>query len=93
VQVAHGTPNYIALMTSEWIAPYHLPSPLGTFNPLRFGNSSEKSGCPLWLGTIGESAETFGGPVNTLFVALDRSAAMIIPVAMISLPTSREGSP
>ena len=70
----HGTPNHIALMTSEWIAPYHLPSPLGTINPLRFSNSSGKSGCPLWLGKIGESAETFGGPVNALLVALDRSA-------------------
>ena len=42
--------------------PHANPNPLGAINPLRFGNSSGKSGCPLWLGKIGESAETFGGP-------------------------------
>src|ERR1700726_4807302 len=90
VQVAawHGELTF-ALMTFRMDRPHANPNPLGTINPLRFGNSSGKSGCPLWLGKIGESAETFGGPVNALF----RSAVMLIPVAMISLPTSRGGSP
>jgi hypothetical protein len=32
--------------------PHANPNPLGAINPLRFGNSSGKSGCTLWLGKI-----------------------------------------
>jgi tetratricopeptide (TPR) repeat protein len=55
VQVAawHGELTF-ALMTFRMDRPHANPNPLGANNPLRFGNSSGKSGCPLWLGKIGD---------------------------------------
>ena len=38
----HGELTF-ASMTSEWIAPIPILSPVGAINPLRFGNSSGKS--------------------------------------------------